>query len=311
MTKENMKKYLTDPRELILGMDSYCCRRWGKRLIGDRFFIKLKFKIVMGYRINLKNPQTFNEKIRWLILYDRDPLYTKMADKHLVREYVAEVLGREEAEKYLVPLLGVWERFEDIDFDQLPEQFVLKCNHDCGSIVTCEDKNGFNRAAAGIKLSQALKSDYYLPYRERHMKGIQPLIIAEKHLGVNIMDYKFFVFGGVVKMIKVDFDRFIEHKRNIYNEKWEYQDFSHSVPTDRNRHIPKPRNFDKMMELATTLSGAKPFLRVDFYEIEDKLYLGELALAPTAGLRPFSPREQDYTAGSWLTLPPKRNEKSR
>jgi len=305
MTKENLIKYLKDPRELILGMDSFCCRRLGKRLIGDKFFIKLKFKSVMGYRINLKNPQTFNEKIRWMILYNRAPLHTKMADKYLAREHIAEVLGREEAAKYLVPLLGVWDSFEEINFDALPDAFVLKCTHDSGSVVMCADKNTFDEQAAKEKLTQALATNAYLRYREWHMKDIRPRIVAELFLGARMTDYKLFCFNGKVRFAQARFHGpdgvLVSNKYTVPG--WDYMRMTfNQYPSDESADIPRPGGLAEMVEISETLARTMPFLRVDFYYMDGKVYLGELTLTPIAG---FLKSEPDMMKewGSWLTLP--------
>jgi hypothetical protein len=257
--------------------------------IPDDEYLRMMYRIHMKKELNLDNPQTFNEKLQWLKLYDRKPEYTAMADKYEVRKFVAEKIG----EEYLIPLLGVWDRFEDIDFNKLPNQFVLKCNHDSGSVVICKDKNTFDLEAAKTKLNNSLTQNYYYFAREWPYKNIKPRIIAEKYMvdesGVELKDYKMFCFNGEPKYIQVDFDRFIKHKRNIYDTEWNYIPVSVQYPTDPEKVINKPSKLGEMLSLARILSKNIPHVRVDFYHIENAplILFAEFAFYNDAGFGKF------------------------
>jgi hypothetical protein len=270
---------------------------------------KRRMKINLGYKLNLKNPKTFNEKIQWLKLYGNLEKYTDLVDKYEVRKYIAKTIG----EEYLIPLIGVWDRFEDIDFEKLPEQFVLKCNHDSGSVIICKDKSSFDIRKARNKLNECLKQNFYYPSREPQYKNIKPRIICEKYMvdesGIELKDYKFFCFSGEPKIIQVDFNRFTNHKRNLYDVKWNYIPVSLGCPTEPNTAIDKPSNLQEMLDLAKKMSENIPHVRVDFYLIQDKIYFGELTFAHGGGYEKFEPEQFDFEMGSWLELPKKPEPK--
>jgi len=268
----------------------------------DSIYLKGCFRAYMGYRLDLKNPQTFNEKIQWLKLHDRKPEYTQMVDKYAVREYIAKTIG----EEYLIPLLGVWDRFDEIDFDQLPDQFVLKCNHDSGTVVICKDKKTFDIDDARKKINAGLTRNFYYSAREWPYKNVKPKIIAEKYMvdesGTELKDYKVFNFNGTPKLIQVDFGRFTEHKRNLYTLNWEYLNLSILYPTAPDIHIEKPRVLSELLSLSSQLSRNIPLLRTDFYIINEKIYLGELTFHHGAGYEPFYPQDWNKIMGSWIEL---------
>ncbi len=260
----------------------------------------------MGYPLNLRSPRTFNEKLQWLKLYNRKPEYTQMVDKYAVKEYVAKLIG----EEYIIPTLGVWNRVEDIDFDTLPNQFVLKTTHGGGGngVVICKDKATFNREEARKRLQQSLGSDIYRNLREWPYKNVPRRIIAEQFLvdesGVELKDYKFFCFHGKVKCFKVDFDRQIDHKANYYSPNWELMPFGEEVcPPDFSKKLCKPVNFEHMLTLASRLAGSIPFVRVDFYNVHGKIYFGEVTFFPAGGVGRFIPESWDDTMGGWIKLP--------
>ena len=272
------------------------------KYIPDKLYLKWQFKKIMGKPLNLTPPKTFNEKLQWLKLYDRNPLYTQMVDKYEVRKYVSKIIGDE----YLIPLLGVWDNFEEIEFDMLPKQFVLKTTHDSGGIVICKDKNDFDIKAAKRKIKRSLIRNYYKQWREWPYKNVKPKVVAEKYMVDESMyelkDYKMFCFNGTPKMIQVDYNRYTSHKKNLYDTDWNYMPISYNYPTDSNISIKKPVRLNDMLDLATTLSKDIPYIRVDFYSIDDKLYFGELTFFPATGMGKFSPEEWDYTFGSWINL---------
>ena len=269
----------------------------------DKLYLSLRYRCRMGHWINWKNPKTFTEKIQWLKLYNRNQEYTKMVDKYAVKDYVAGIIG----EDYIIPTLGVWDRPEDIDWDSLPEQFVLKTTHGGGGggVVICKDKNTFDREQAVAKLSQSLNSDIYKSFREWPYKNVPRRIIAEKFMTNNkselsseLNDYKFFCFNGKVKFFKVDFGRFVEHHANYYSPEGELLEFGEQgLEPDPNYPIELPANLREMISLAEKLSENEPFLRVDFYNVKGKIYFGELTFYPASGMSKWTTEEADVTIG--------------
>lgn len=260
----------------------------------------------MGYPLDLDNPKTFNEKIQWLKLYDRRPEYTTMVDKYEVKKYVGSLIG----EDYIIPTLGVWDRVEDIDFDSLPNQFVLKCTHDSGGISICRDKKTFDIEKAKERLDKFMKRDFYMLWREWPYKNVKHRIIAEKYMedsSGELRDYKIFTFNGVAKALFIATDRTnttSETKFDFYDMDFKHLDFTNGHP-NANIKIEKPETFEKMKSLAEKLSDNIPQLRVDFYEVNGKAYFGELTFYHWSGLVPFNPPEWDRTFGDWIKLPDK------
>ncbi len=273
----------------------------------DEEYLKKKFKYSMGKELNLDNPQTFNEKLQWLKLYDRKPVYTTMVDKYEAKKYVADIIG----EEYIIPTLGVWNHFDEIDFDKLPNQFVLKCTHDSGGLVICKDKAKLDKAAAKKKIEKSLKRDFYLNGREWPYKNVKPRIIAETYMEdeetKELRDYKFFCFNGKVKAL------FIASERQTKDEETKFDffdaDYNHLPFTNGHPNaevLPKkPVMFEEMKVLAEKLSQGVPELRVDFYEVNGKIYFGELTFSHWSGMMPFDPEEWDKTFGDWIELPKK------
>ena len=279
--------------------------RKAMRILPDKWAISLDYYRAFGKLPNFKNPKTYNEKLQWLKLYNRNPIYTTIVDKHAVKQYVADRIG----ESYIIPTLGVWESFDEIDFDTLPDQFVLKCTHDCGGLVICKDKSKLDKSAAKQKLEQCLRRNYYWNLREWPYKNVKPQIIAETYMEdpttQDLRDYKFFCFDGEVKALFIASDRQTEGEET----KFDFFDMEYNHLPFQNGHpnaytLPqKPVCFEEMKQLAATLSKGIPHVRVDFYEVNGKIYFGELTLFHWSGLVPFQPEEWDYTFGSWLTLP--------
>ena len=272
--------------------------------IPSKLLLKIQFRFKFGEKLDLQNPKTFNEKMQWLKLYGNLEKHTNLVDKFEVREYIAETIG----EEFLIPLLGVWDKFEDIDFDKLPNRFVLKCTHDSGSVLICKDKITFNKEDAMNKLNKHLKQNFYYAYREPQYKNVRPRIICEKYMvddsGEELKDYKFFCFDGEPKIIQLNYDRFIDHKLNYYDSKWNYIPIKLIPhPTDINRVINKPNNLEQMLKFARILSRNISFVRVDVYSINDNIYFGEMTFTPNSGFKKFEPHEFDLEMGSWLKLP--------
>ena len=207
---------------------------------------------------------------------------------------------------YIIPTLGLWNHFDEIDFDALPESFVLKCTHDSGSIVLVPDKTKMDKAAARKKLEKGLRTDYYFANKEWPYKNVPRRIIAEPYLtdesGVELKDYKIFNFDGEPKLIQVDYGRFAEHKRNLYTTDWQYVEASIRYPTDPNHKIDEPKGLQEMLELAHKLSEGYPHVRTDFYNIDGKILFGELTLLHGSGMEPFSPPAFGLQMGRWLKL---------
>lgn len=273
-------------------------------LIPDKLYLKTYYSHCFKKKLDLKKPQTFNEKLQWLKLYDRKPIYTTMVDKYAVKKYVAARIG----EEYIIPTLGVWDHFDDIDFDNLPNQFVLKCTHDSGGLVICKDKVSFDKKEAKRKIQNCLKRNYYLTGREWPYKNVPRKIIAEKYMEDEtgqLRDYKFYCFNGEPKIIMINSDREIGKTKADYFDmdfnwldlKWGYE---HALVKPL-----KPINFEKMKELAVVLSKNIPELRVDFYEVNNKIYFGELTFFDGSGFDKIEPKEWDKKIGDWIKLPQK------
>ncbi len=273
----------------------------------DEVWLKYKYKRRFGKPLDLNNPITYNQKLQWLKLNDRNPEYTKMVDKHLAKEYVADKIGKE----YIIPTLGVWDRFEDIDFDSLPDQFVLKCTHDSGGLVICRNKAELDIKAAKRKIKKCFKRNYYWHGREWVYKDVKPRIIAEQYMedtkSQELMDYKFYCFNGEAKVLLLVSDRQSAGEPTKFD--FFDMDFQHlSVQRGHpNAVIPpeKPDCFEEMKVLVAKLSEGIPHVRVDFYEVDGKIYFGELTFAPGSGMSPFTPTKWDEIFGQWLVLPPK------
>lgn len=273
------------------------------KLLPDKLFLKLYYPVMMNEDLDLVNPKTFNQKLQWLKLYDRKPEYSIMVDKYAVKEYVSKRIGSE----YVIPTLGVWEKFEDINFDALPNQFVLKCTHDSGGIVICRDKSKLDLVEARKKINDSLKNNYFYNGREWPYKNVKPRIIAEAYMEdkgtAALRDYKFFCFGGIAKCYKVDFDRFVEHHANYFDTEGKLLDFGEVIcPPVFDKKIDMPVSLPKMIELAELLSKENPFLRVDFYDVNGKIYFGEMTFYPSSGYGKFIPEEWDLKLGEWIYI---------
>jgi hypothetical protein len=272
--------------------------------VPDRFYINLQYKNFLGKKLNLQNPKTFNEKLQWLKLYDKNPLYTNLVDKFEVRNFIENKLGKE----YLIPIIDVYNKFDEIDFDSLPNQFVLKCTHDSGGLVICKDKKSLDIKAVKDKINKCLKRNYYYIHREWPYKNIKPRIICEEYMvdesGVELKDYKFMCFNGKVKCSFICLNRNSINGLNVdfYDMDWKPMPFERHYPKS-GEEIKKPKNFDKMVVFAELLSKSFPFVRVDFYEVNGQLYFGELTFYPGSGLEEFTPEKYDELLGSWIKLP--------
>ena len=273
--------------------------------LSDEEFIKRMFKSKTGLNLNLEKPKMFSEKLQWLNLYNRQSDYTLMVDKYSVRQYVSDKIGKD----FLIPLLGVWNTPDDIDFDKLPDKFVLKCNHNSGlGMFICKDKSIMNVSQVKKSLKLGLSQNYYLSWREWPYKDVERKIICEKYMEDDegeLKDYKFFCFHGQVEYCQLIEGRFTKITKDFYDREWNHMDFSglegELRQSPRVQH--KPDCFDEMIRIAEMLSENIPFVRVDLYCISQKIYFGELTFFPAAGFGSFSPTEWNYKIGDKLLLP--------
>lgn len=275
----------------------------GPYIKSDKLFIQLKWKLRMDYPLNINNPKTFSEKLQWLKLYDRKPEYTAMVDKYEAKRYVSTIIGKE----YIIPTIAIFDKVEDIDFDMLPDQFVLKCTHDSGGAVICKNKADFDKKSARKLLTHFYNRRYFWQNREWPYKNVKPRIIAEKYMtggcdGLN--DYKFFCFNGEPEFCQVIANRETSMTIDFFDRNWVHQPFHEPkiYPFSRKKHK-KPNRHEEMLDLSRKLSSGHIFLRVDFYEINGHVYFGELTFFPTSGYGGFDPIEWDFKFGEMLHLP--------
>lgn len=286
---------LKNPCVFIVGLDRNGLTRW----IPDEQFVKIAYRGMMGERLDLKNPKTFNEKLQWLKVYDHKEEYTGLVDKIQAKDLVGNIIGFQ----HIVPIYGTWRNAFDIDFDQLPKQFVLKCNHDQGSVIIVENKNSINTKEVIRKLNYKIKQNAYYGTREYPYKNIKPKVFAEEYLGNNIIDYKFYCFNGEPKFLYCGQGLTEDHslKIDFYDLDWNLMPF---YRTDYHRlgNIPKPLHLDEMLIIARMLCKDIPFVRIDLFEVADKVYFSEFTLCPASGYMPFVPKEYDYIVGEWLKI---------
>ena len=277
-------------------------------LWSDRSYLEYMYRHKMNKKVVLANDNSdlslYTEKVQWLKLYDRQPEHTDMVDKYNVRKFIAQTIG----EEYLIPNYGVWDKFDDIPFDSLPDQFVLKCTHDSASRVLCKDKKNFNIEKARKHFNKCLSRNYFWRSRQWAYKNIKPRIIAEEFMkdksSDDLMDYKIFCFDGEPKVIQVDFDRFTSHKVNFYSTEWEFLPVKiQKYANDPAAAIKKPDCLEQLLFLARKLSSGKIHMRVDLYVINEKIYFGELTFYPDGGFGSFDKPEWDIMFGNWLALP--------
>ena len=294
------RHFIDHPRAIILARFERIAP-----IVPDKLYLHIKYYLRMGKRLNLRHPVTYNEKIQWLKLYARRPIDTTLSDKYAVKEYIAKTIG----ERYVIPLIGVWDKFDDIDFDKLPNQFVLKCTHDSGGVVICKDKSLFDVEEARKVINRGLKNDYYVFSRERAYRDIPRRIIAEEYREDSktkeLRDYKFFCFNGEPKALFIASDR----QANGEETKFDFFDMDYNHLPFTNGHpnasvLPeKPSCFEEMKSLAAKLSEGIPHVRVDFYEVNGQVYFGEMTYSHWGGMTPFEPEEWDIIFGDWIKLP--------
>lgn len=271
----------------------------------DETFVKWDYFSGMGKFPNLSNPKRFNEKLQWLKLNDKHPEYSRIVDKLEAKEYVKGILGAE-ADQHIIPTIGVWESFDEIDFGSLPNQFVLKTTHDSGGVAVIKDKSTMDIKRVRNKIERSLKHNFFYEHREYPYKDIKPRIIAEKYMvdesGTELKDYKFFCFDGEPKMLFVATDRPYDTRFDFFDTDWNHLPFKQGHPL-ATKEIRKPVGFEKMLEISRKLSKGFPHVRVDLYDINGHIYFGELTFFHFSGNVPFEPEEWDYKIGEWLHLP--------
>lgn len=275
-------------------------RKLVNKYMPDELYIKRAFKKCIGYELNLLNPVTFNEKLNWLKVHDRKDKYTMLADKFEVKKYINEIIG----EEYVVKNYGVWDSFEDIDFDSLPNEFVLKCTHDSSGVIICKGKKQFDYSAAKERISISLNNNFYYQSREWPYKNIRPRVIADKllddHSGKELNDYKFWCFNGVPRYMYCTV-KAKDIYENFYDMSFTPVDINHGFK----RRIPefeKPEAFELMKTLAAKLSAGIPFVRVDFFYVDGKVYFGEFTFYDWGGLKPFPDYKQDVRLGDLIDI---------
>ena len=289
-------------KRIVFGLERRNLFNW----MPDKMYLKLMFRAQMNRKLNLKKPITYNEKLQWLKLYNRNPEYTTYVDKYAVREYIKKTIG----EEYLIPLLGVWDKPDDIDFNALPDKFVLKCNHNSGKgMCICKDKADLDIEKVKSELREGLSQNYYKKGREWPYKNVKPKIVAETYMEDNetaeLRDYKFFCFDGKAESIFIATDRqnkSEETKFDFFDMEFNFLPFTNGHPNAKTTPK-KPLCFDEMRTLAEKLSKDIPHVRVDFYEVNGKVYFGEMTFYHWSGMVPFNPDEWDFKWGNMIKLP--------
>lgn len=281
------------------------------KFLSDKTYVKLYYKFSMGKKLNLKNPKTFTEKLQWLKVYDHNPLYTTLVDKYAVKPWVAAKIG----EQYIIPTLGVWNSFDEIDFDTLPNQFVLKTTHGGGSagVVICKNKESFDKESAKTKLEKSLNISGYEKHREWPYKNVPRRIIAEKYINPapnvkDLPDYKWYCFKGEPRYCQVIQDRTTNKSIDFFDTNWEHQEFVGLLPVSGSsinsaKITPmRPRDLEEQVRIARELAKDFPFSRIDLYSVGDKTYFGEITFYPASGLGVFEPEEYDAILGKMIKL---------
>ena len=283
-------------RKIIIKLDKI-----GIIHLSDKSYIKMSYYIRMGKELDLNKPISFNEKIQWLKLNDRKEKYTKMVDKYEVKKIITKSIGG----KYIIPTLGIYDNFKEINFNLLPNQFVIKCTHDSGGIVICKNKTELNIKKAEKIINKSLKRNYYYRGREWSYKNVKPRIIVEKYMidkkTDELRDYKFFCFDGKIGIVLVCTNRSVELEETWFDEEFNLIDLTEGGHKNR-KDIKKPKTFDEMKRIAKKLSKGIPHVRIDLYEIDGKVYFGEFTFYPASGLERFSDESWNIKLGNMIDL---------
>ena len=298
--KNKIKRAIFHPSHLALFILHKTAGFWP-----DKLYLKLKFRLVMGHKLDLKSPKTFNEKLQWLKLYNRCPEYSMMVDKFAVKDYVSRII----CEEYIIPTIAIYNKIEDIEWEKLPNQFVLKTTHGGGGggVVICKNKSCFNKLDAINILRKSLENDIYKYYCEWPYKDVSKRILVEEYIeDDDLKDYKFFCFNGYAKFLKIDFNRFKNHQANYYDLNMNILPFGElcCLP-DYTRTFDKPQNFETMIDIVNRLSKDIPFSRIDLYNVRGQIYFGEITFYPAGGMGRFEPDIWDLKLGDMLDLPNK------
>ena len=301
-----IRTFIENPQYFITSPASKGWLNW----VPDSLYLKVLYRVIMGRKLNLRNPKEYNEKLQWLKLNDRKPEYSTMVDKYEVRGYIEDLLG----DKYLIPCLGIYDSVDDIDIDALPDRFVLKCTHDSGSVEICKDKSSFDIEGARHRLSQAMKRNYYATYREWPYKYVKPRIIAEGYLegdGGDLKDYKVMCFNGEAKIIEVHENRFVEgkvHTQTFYDREWNIVPLTQVETVTVDRPGERPRQLDEILRLSELIAKDMYHARIDWYIEGDKIYFGEITFFDGSGFESFSTPEMERMLGDMIKLPEKWKE---
>ena len=298
-----IRTFIENPQYFITSPASKGWLNW----VPDSLYLKVLYRVIMGRKLNLKNPKEYNEKLQWLKLNDRKPEYSTMVDKYEVRGYIEDLLG----DKYLIPCLGIYDSVDDIDIDALPDRFVLKCTHDSGSVEICKDKSSFDIEGARHRLAQAMKRNYYATYREWPYKYVKPRIIAEGYLegdGGDLKDYKVMCFNGEAKIVEVHENRFVEgkvHTQTFYDREWNIVPLTQVETVTVDRPGERPRQLDEILRLSELIAKDMYHARIDWYIEGDKIYFGEITFFDGSGFESFSTPEMERMLGDMINLPEK------
>lgn len=291
----NYRRYLGSPKDFFKGVLFLTAKWWP-----DELYLKTYYKLTTGKTLDLRHPKTFNEKLNWLKIHNQNPLYNILADKYKVKDFVRKAIG----DKYVVHNYGCWNSFDDINFEELPNSFVIKTTHDSGGVYVCKDKSNIDVENLRLRYNKAIKRNYYYRLREWVYKDADPKIIADELLddsrGRELIDYKFWCFNGEPKVMYIT-NKGANIKENFYDMDFKPLDINHGFA----RTTPEydmPACFDEMKSLAKKLSQNIPFVRVDFFYVNGNVYFGEFTFYDWAGLRPFNGDEWDYKLGSWIDL---------
>lgn len=301
MKKLSAKNYIKNPTRLIQLLGSRHLLNW----LSDGKYLKLIYRIRTGKALDLENPKGYNEKLQWLKINDRKSLYTELVDKFAVREHIKNTIG----EEYLIPLIEVYDDVEEIDWEKLPNQFVLKCTHGSSTNIICKDKKKLNIEKSKRRLKKWLKRNWFWFGREWPYKNVKPRIIVEKYLNQidddELRDYRFFCFNGEPKFIALDYSITDKSKtrRNIYDLDWNFQPVSISYPNELKKTVEEPEKLEEMISLSRKLSKNIPHVRIDFYNIGSKIIFGEMTFYHQSGMAKIVPREFEDKMGSWIELP--------
>lgn len=292
-----------DRTRLRQAIDHNFARTKISHLVPDKAFLKMRYRMLFSKKLNLHNPTTFNEKLQWLKLYNRQPNHINMVDKYNVKSLVSKIIGDE----YIIPTIAVYDKVEDIDFASLPNKFVLKCTHDSGSTIVCKDKSKFDIEKAKNILNKKLKRNFFYFGREWPYKNVKPRIIAEEFVkdgdNENLPVYKFLCFDGEPKIIQtIQNDKQPNESIDYFDTEWNLLELRQNFPNSE-KPFDKPKQLSEMLEIARKLSAGHIFVRVDLYVINEKIKFSEFTFFSDCGFAAFYPEKWDFVLGEWIKLP--------